>query len=151
MGRMSLPQKSEIFVWTLGLLFMSGLHWREIAERIGREPGSVRSMRTRFGIPIASDRRHLTMELDTLRGKMSCVISKYVVKRCNESGTYFWCRRDDRACNTAPMVRRKKGLRDQRIEGRSPVFRLLSRAEIDRLPRHLIEPFANNERIVGLA
>jgi hypothetical protein len=49
------------------------------------------------------------------------------------------------------MVRRKKGLRDQRIEGRSPVFRLLSRAEIDRLPRHLIEPFANNERIVGLA
>ena len=151
MGKMANPQKCHIFVWTLGLLFMSGLHWREIAERIGREPGSVRSMRTRFGIPIASDRRLITMELDTLRGKMTCVVSKYIVKYCNESGNYFWCHRDDRACNTAPMVRRKKGLRDQRIEGRSPVFRLLSRAEIDRLPRHLIEPFANNERIVGLA
>jgi hypothetical protein len=151
MGRMSNPQKSDIFVWTLGLLFMSGLHWREIAERIGREPGSVRSMRTRFGIPIARDRRLLTMELDTLRGKMTCVVSTSIVKRCNQSGTYFGCHRDDRACNTAPMVRRKQGLRDQRVEGRSPVFRLLSRAEIDRLPRHLIEPFANNERIVGVA
>ena len=151
MGRMSSPQKNEIYVWTLGLLFMSGLHWREIAERIGRKPGAVRTMRTNFGIPVAKDRRLLTMEFDECVGKMTCVISKYIVKRCVESGLYFWCHRDDRACKTAPAVRRKKGLRDQRIEGRSPVFRLLSRAEIDRLPRHLIEPFANNERIVGIA
>ena len=151
MAQMTTPAKNEIFVWTLGLLFLSGMHWRKIAERIGHKPGAVRTMRTRFGIPIASDRRLLTTDLDDLRAKMTCVVSGYILKFCNESGTYFWCHRDDRFCNTAPMVRRRKGLRDQRIEGRSPVFKLLSRAQIDRLPRHLVEPFANNERIVGLA
>ena len=151
MGRMACPQKSDIYVWALGLLFMSGLHWREIAERIGRKPGSVRSMRTRFGIPKVFDRRKLTVELDPLRGKISCSVSKYIIKRCIESGTYFWCHRDDRTINTCPMVRRKKGLRDQRIEGRSPLFHLVSREEIERLPRRLVEPFANNEWIVGVA
>ncbi len=151
MGRVACPHKSHIFVWTLGLLFMSGMHWRQIAERTGRKPGAVRTMRTRFGIPIVPDRRQITAELDTIRGKISCSYSKYIVKHCNESGSYFWCRRDDHACTTAPMVRRKNGLRDPRIEGRSPVFDFFSREKIASLPPHLIEPYATNERIVGLA
>jgi hypothetical protein len=36
-------------------------------------------MRTRFGIPVMKDRRLLTVEFDELRGKMTCLISKYIV------------------------------------------------------------------------
>jgi hypothetical protein len=45
----------------------------------------------------------------------------------------------------------QKGLTGSTDRGRSPVFRLLSRAQIDSLPRRLVEPFANNEQIVGIA
>lgn len=151
LSRMRDPQRTRVAVWTMGMLFMSGLHWREIAVRTGKTPDSIKTLRTRWGIPIVERRNKITKQLIVRSGEVSCLLSRYVIRRCMMSGNYFWMHKDDKGICICPALRRKLGRRDPDIEGRSPKFRLITAADLEKLPPHILAPFANREFIVGVA
>ena len=151
LSRMRDPQRTRVAVWTMGMLFMSGLHWREIAARTAKSADSIKTLRTRWGIPIAERRAKITKQLTVRSGQVSCLLSRYVIRRCIMSGNYFWMHKDDKGICICPALRRKLGRRDPDIEGRSPKFRLITAADIEKLPPHILAPFASGELIVGIA
>jgi hypothetical protein len=129
-GRLRSPPTHLPAVWALGMLVMSGLHWREAAKMTGKSAAALRTIRTRIGAPVDRDRDKLTRAFDIVvatatREKGNWIVRKGRVTEDHRGpATYFWVPKHDRACWYAP-TRRK---RDHLIEGRSPIMTIVTRA-----------------------
>jgi hypothetical protein len=116
-------------VWTLGMLMMSGLRWRDAAGMTGKSPAALRTIRTRIGIPVDPDREKHTGEFDIVvatatREKGGWIVRKGIATDSQRGSTYFWVRKNDRGTRLPPTKRR----RDRTIEGRSPIMTIYTRA-----------------------
>ena len=148
-GTIRKPQKDRLAVWTIGMLFMGGLYYKEVATRVGKTPASIRTLRTRLGVPVDETRKNVTRQwFDEELANASCAQSGYVVKQCLETRVWFWEHKRNRGCNIAPMVRRKHGIRDTLIEGRSPTFTVLTREDLKSVPPAAFLPFAHRSPTV---
>ena len=136
-----LLQRNKVAVFVIGMLFLGGLHWIEVSKRIDIRPSALKDMRRRLGIPIC-DREKITRTFEPVLARATREDSGYVVKRCTNSGVYFWGVRGD-GVSLCPEVRRRLGFRGRDGRSRSPWVNVLTwadLAEMERPARHSQRP-----------
>ncbi len=145
-GALPHPLTSDVAVFAVGMLFMSGLHWRAVAKLIGRSPDSLKTLRTRMGIPVDPDRKKICAVFDEEVARATMERSDLVVRQslkteCQKWGPeFFWIERSDRRTRLSPLRRK----RDRMIEGRSPEMEIVTRAQLDAEARARSRPFADS-------
>ena len=129
-GRLRSPAAHLPATWAIGMLVMSGLHWREAARMTGKSAAALRTLRTRIGAPVDHDREKSTSTFDPVVATATREKGHWIVRKGlrteDQRGpvTYFWVSRHDRS-TWYPPTRRK---RDHLIEGRSPIMTIFTRA-----------------------
>ena len=122
-GAIKRPLINKLAVWTLGILFLGGLHYTEVAKRIGKSPGAARTLRTRARIPVDEDRSKFGAHFDERVARETFARSGFFLQECRESkaksrderGNWFWLHKSDRAnIHESPRTRK----RDYWTEGR---------------------------------
>jgi hypothetical protein len=126
-------QRDRISVWIIGMFFMAGLHWLEVARRVGIKTSVLKDLRWRLGIP-RCDRHKMTTVFHEILARETCEDSGYVVKRCIRSGKFFWERLGSGVA-MCPEERELLGLRDETFERRSPWVNVLTFADLDEMRR----------------
>jgi hypothetical protein len=133
-GRAETPvQRDRIAVWIIGMFFLAGLHWREVARRVGIKSSVLKDLRWRLGIP-RCDRNKITTDFHEILAREICEDSGYVVKRCIRSGKFFW-ERQGNGVAMCPEERELLGLRDENLERRSPWVNVLTFADLEEMRR----------------
>jgi hypothetical protein len=146
-GRLKRPLTHEPAVWAVGMLMMSGLHWRVAAEMVGKSAAAFRTLRSRMGVPVDLDRKKIRIEFDQEVARATLEESKYVVRKSlvveGQKGPaeYFWVEARDRGTRLSPLRRK----RDRLIERRPPEMRIVTRAELDARARNVEPPFARGD------
>ena len=138
-GRPETPvQRDRIAVWIIGMFFLAGLHWREVARRVAIKSSVLKDLRWRLGIP-RCDRNKITTDFHEILARETCEDSGYVVKRCIRSGKFFW-ERQGSGVAMCPEERELLGLRDETFERRSPWVNVLTFADLDEMRRPVRQP-----------
>jgi hypothetical protein len=149
-GSLKQPLTNELAVYVVGMLFMGGLHWLAVAEKVGKSPGALKTWRTRMRIPVDPDRKKIRCEFDEEVAFATMQRSGYVIRagllaEWQQSPEYFWVLRTDRATRLSP-VRCK---RDRMIERRSPMMEIVTREQLDAEARTKTRPFAADAIRIG--
>ncbi len=132
-GALKQPLTNELAVFAVGMLFMSGLHWRAVAGRVDVTPGALRTLRTRMRIPVDPDRGKICQVFDSGVARATMERGAWLVRRSlraeKQQGAdeYFWVERSDRGTRFSPHRRK----RDRMIERRSPEMTIITRAQLD--------------------
>lgn len=149
-GRLKRPLTHEPAVWAIGMLMMSGLHWRAAAEMVGKSAGALRTLRSRMGVPVDLDRKKIRHDFDEGVARATLAESNYIVRKGliveGQKGPaeYFWVDARDRGTRLSPLRRK----RDRLIERRPPEMRIVTRAELDARARNPAPSFARgNARV----
>ena len=123
------PCRHEPSVWVVGMLMMAGLHYTAAASLTGRTASSLRTLRTRMGVPVDPDRKKQTGKFDFDVARHTHAENGYVIRKAIvESGPrYFWVSKSDRSTRLPPTHRK----REHMIEGRSPLMTIITRAMLD--------------------
>jgi hypothetical protein len=146
-GNVRPVQKHRLAVWVIGMLFLGGLNWREVARRVGIKATSLKDSRRRMGIPRAEDKSKLVWEFDEYLARATADDWGYKVKQCTTSGRFFW--ENKSGCTMCPEVRRKLGLYDAQIEGRGPSVNHLTYADLEAMRPRMRPPFAQGQAIMA--
>jgi hypothetical protein len=123
------PVKNRLAVWTFGLLRFGGLHWRSIAERIGRTPRATSSLLHRCDVPRDPDRSKFGSVFDKEVALANLQEFGFEVRLDEPRRQYFWRCRGDRA---KPTRNRKSRLEMGAEEPyRTRTYKFLTRRELD--------------------
>ena len=132
-GSLRSPSTNAAAVFAIGTLFMSALHYRVIATMTGKSAASLRTIRTRIGVPVDGDRRKFTDEFDIDSANATRVLGGWIVRKSyvkdgdRAKDNFFWVHSSDRGTKFSPTKRK----RDHLIEGRSPRMTIITRAMIE--------------------
>jgi hypothetical protein len=132
-GRLRSPATYRQAVYAIGMLLMSGLHYRVAAEMTGRSAASLRTIRTRIGVPVDQDRGKTTLDFDIDVANATRVLGNWIVRKGMMAegqrgpASYFWVQKHDRSTWYPPSRR----TRDHLIEGRSPHMTIITRGMLD--------------------
>src|SRR5208337_1216427 len=96
-GQVAHPLQSEVAVWAASMLYLGGLHWKQIAKRIGKTVGGTRSLLSRAELPRDPDRRKFSDWFDERAARATLAASGYEVAQDRESKRCFWRHKKDRA------------------------------------------------------
>jgi len=96
-GQVAHPLQSEVAVWAASMLYLGGLHWKQIAKRIGKTVGATRSLLSRAELPRDPDRRKFSDRFDERAARATLAASGYEVAQDRESKRCFWRHKTDRA------------------------------------------------------
>lgn len=124
-------QKNKIAVFAIGMLFLGGLRWIEVSDRIGIRPSILKDLRRRLGIP-KCDRAKITRSFEPKRAFETQEDTGYVVRRCRETGHWFWAVTGD-GVNYCPDERRRRGYRDENGGHSSPWVNVLTWQDIEEM------------------
>jgi hypothetical protein len=126
------PVKNGIAVWTLGLLRFGGLHWKSIAERIGRTPRATSSLLHRCDVPHDSDRSKFGSAFDREVALANLKEFGFEVRLDEPRRQYFWRCRGDRAKAT----RNRKSRLEMGVEEpyRTRTYGFVTRRDLDARP-----------------
>ena len=83
-GQVAHPLQSEVAVWAASMLYLGGLHWKQIAKRIGKTVGATRSLLSRAGLPRDPDRRKFSDRFDERAARATLAASGYEVAQDRE-------------------------------------------------------------------
>ena len=114
-------------MFVIGILFLGGLHWVEVARRVGIPPSVLKDLRRRLGIPIC-DREKITRVFEEALARSTKEDSGYIVKKCSRTGRHFWGVLGD-GVMMCPEVRRRLGYGS----GRSPWVNVLTWADLEEM------------------
>ena len=129
LGHLKNPVKNRLAVWTFGLLRFGGLHWRSIAERIGRTPRATSSLLHRCDVPRDSDRSKFGSAFDKQVAFANLQEFGFEVRLDEPRRQYFWRCRGDRA---KPTRNRKSRLEMGAEEPyRTRTYKFLTRRDLD--------------------
>ena len=108
---------------------MAGLHYTVAASLTGRTTSSIRTLRTRMGVPVDLDRKKQTGNFDLDVARHTHAENGYVIRKAIVEGgpRYFWVSKTDRSTRLPPTHRK----REHMIEGRSPLMTIITRAMLD--------------------
>ena len=110
-GQVAHPLQSEVAVWAASMLYLGGLHWKQITKRIGKTVGATRSLLSRAGLPRDPDRRKFSDRFDERAARATLAASGYEVAQDRESKRCFWRHKKDRATvRRDRQYRREHGL-----------------------------------------
>jgi len=139
------PVKNRLAVWTFGLLRFGGLHWRSIAERIGRTPRATSSLLHRCDVPRDPDRSKFGSAFDQEVALANLREFGFEVRLDEPRQQYFWRCRGDRA---KPTRNRKSRLEMGAEEPyRTSTYKFLTRGELD-ARRGRDAPFAESPAMI---
>ena len=139
------PVKNRLAVWTFGLLRFGGLHWRSIAERIGRTPRATSSLLHRCDVPRDPDRSKFGSAFDKEVALANLREFGFEVRLDEPKRQYFWRCRGDRA---KPTRNRKSRLEMGAEEPyRTRTYKFLTRRELD-ARRGRDAPFAEGPAMI---
>lgn len=150
-GRLKRPLTHEPAVWAIGMLMMSGLHWRTAAEMVGKSAAAFRTLRSRMGVPVDLDRKKIRYDFDEGVARATLEESNYIVRKGlvveGQKGPpeYFWVEARDRGTRLSPLRRK----RDRLIERRPPEMRIVTRGELDTRARNTAPSFARGSARVS--
>jgi hypothetical protein len=140
------PVKNRLAVWTFGLLRFGGLHWRTIAERIGRTPRSTSTLLHRCDVPRDSDRSKFGSSFDQEAAFATVKELGFEVKFDEPKREYFWRCKGDRA---RPMRNRKSRLEMGAEDPyRTRTYSFVTRRDLD-ARRGRDAPFAETPAMIG--
>ena len=127
------PLSHEPSVWAIGMLMMAGLHYQAAATLTGRTAASVRTLRTRMGVPVDLDRAKQTGDFDLSVARRTHEENGYIIRRSSVEGghRFFWIHKNDRSTRLPPTHRK----RDHMIEGRWPLMTIITRKMMDERSR----------------
>ena len=132
-GDLRSPSTNLAAVFAIGTLYMSALHYRIAAEMTGKSPASLRTTRTRIGVPVDADRKKSTDMFDLDVAHATRVLGGWIVRKGiitdaqRATDTYFWVHSSDRKTRLPPSKRK----RDHQIEGRWPRMTIITRTMIE--------------------
>ena len=110
-GQLAHPLQSEVAVWAASMLYLGGLHWKQIAKRIGKTVGATRLLLSRAELPRDPDRRKFSDRFDERAARATLAASGYEVTQDRESKRCFWRHKKDRATvRRDRQYRREHGL-----------------------------------------
>ncbi len=139
------PVKNRLAVWTFGLLRFGGLHWRSIAERIGRTPRATSSLLHRCDVPRDPDRSKFASAFDKEVALANLEEFGFEVRLDEPKRQYFWRCRGDRA---KPTRNRKSRLEMGAEEPyRTRTYKFLTRRDLD-ASRGRDAPFAESPAMI---
>lgn len=127
------PCRHEPSVWVIGMLMMAGLHYEAAASLTCRTASSIRTLRTRMGVPVDRDRKKQTNDFDLDVARHTHDENGYMIRKAVVEGgpRYFWISKTDRSTRLPPTHRK----REHMIEGRSPLMTIVTRAMLDERAR----------------
>ena len=127
------PCRHEPSVWAIGMLMMAGLHYEAAALLTGRTASSLRTLRTRMGVPVDRDRKKQTDSFDLNVARQTHDENGYIIRKAviQSEPRYFWVSKSDRSTRLPPTHRKREPM----IEGRSPLMTIITRAMLDERAR----------------
>ena len=139
------PVKNRLAVWTFGLLRFGGLHWRSIAERIGRTPRATSSLLHRCDVPRDPDRSKFASVFDKEVALANLQEFGFEIRLDEPKRQYFWRCRGDRAKPT----RNRKSRLEMGVEEpfRTRTYNFLTRHDLD-ARRRRDAPFAESSAMI---
>lgn len=139
------PVKNRVAVWTFGLLRLGGLHWRSIAQRVGRTPRATSSLLHRCDVPRDPDRSKFGSAFDKEVAFANLQEFGFEVRLDEPRQQYFWRCRGDRA---KPTRNRKSRLQMGAEEPyRTSTYEFLTRRDLD-ARRRRDAPFAEGPAMI---
>ena len=127
------PCRHEPSVWVIGMLMMAGLHYEAAASLTCRTASSIRTLRTRMGVPVDRDRKKQTDSFDLNVARQTHDENGYIIRKAviQSDPRYFWVSKNDRSTRLPPTHCK----REHMIEGRSPLMTIITRAMLDERAR----------------
>jgi hypothetical protein len=128
-----LPLTHKPTVYAVGMLMMSGLHYRAAATLVGKTPASFRTMRTRMRIPVDRDRSKIVQEFDLEVARVTAERGGWIVaqslRTAEQRGPnlFFWKEKSDRSTHLSPVLCR----RDPMFSRKPPEMTIISRKMLD--------------------
>ena len=129
------PLTHEPTVYAVGMLMMSGLHYRVAARLVGKTAASFRTLRTRMGVPIDRDRNKMVQTFDLDVAKATAERGEWIVARSlwgdkQRDGAprlFFWKRMRDRNTHMSPVLR----ARDPMFSRQPPEMTIITRQKLE--------------------
>ena len=146
-ARVKNPLTHKPSVYAVGMLMMSGLHYRAAAALTGKSAAAFRTMRTRMGVPIDRDRKKIVpaFDLDVARAtadRGGWIVAQSLRGETQAEGApqlFFW-KKNDRNTHMSPWLR----ARDPIYARQSPEMTIVTRRELDAEARVRVPPFASS-------
>jgi len=147
-ARVKNPLTHKPSVYAVGMLMMSGLHYRAAAALTGKSAAAFRTMRTRMGVPIDRDRKKIVnaFDLDVARAtadRGGWIVAQSLRGETQAEGApqlFFWKQQSDRNTHMSPRLR----ARDPIYARQSPEMAIVTRRELDAEARVRVAPFASS-------